>query len=190
VKIGTSAENDPEQAHDPARQLDADVAVGRRRLLRGGLSAAPVIMTLASGPVSAGLCQTASAFGSLHPSGTKTSLSCGGLSPSTWAMTDYRYWPLDANSLFSTHFAPPLGDTNAKLKQVIDPSKGYDAVARNCVAALLNASGAQPRTPPSILSATKAKEIWSTYKGKGFEPTAGIQWTSAQIVTWITTTYS
>jgi hypothetical protein len=182
-----STETDRE---DLAR-AQAALASGRRRLLRGGLGAAPVIMTFASGPVSAGLCKTGSAYGSLHPSGTRTSMTCGGKSPSLWTTTSSGHWPINSNALFSSYFGPALSGSNVTLKKVVDPSNGYDPVARNCVAALLNASSGPPLTPASILSVAKAKEIWSSYATKGyFEPTAGIRWNSAKIVDWITTTYS
>jgi len=185
------AERDPADLAAAARD-DGTIAYGRRRLLRGGLSAAPIIATLASGPVSAGLCTTGSAYGSLNPSGTRTSLTCGGRSPAVWTgSTAPGQWPISGNTLFSACFSPALSDSTLKLKAVLDPSKGYDAVARNCVAALLNASTSPPLTPASILGVAYAKAVWSSYRRKGyFEPTAGIRWNGAQIVDWITTTYS
>ena len=98
-------------------------------------------------------------------------------------------WPIAANTLFSACFMPALADTTLKIKAVLDPNHSYDPVACNLIAALLNASAGM--TPPSILDATKAKSIWSSYATKGyFEPTAGIQWHGADIVAWIKTTYS
>jgi len=178
---------------DPAARggdTEGTVALGRRRLLRAGLSAAPIIATLASGPVSAGLCTTGSAYGSLHPSGTRTSLTCSGRSPATWSGIAPGQWPINANTLFSGCFSPALADATCKLKTVIDTSNSYDLVACHCVAALLNASTSPPLTPASILSAAYVKAVWSSYASKGyFEPTAGIQWNGAQIVEWIKTTY-
>ena len=175
-----------------ARDLERSVALGRRRLLRGGLGAAPILATLASGPVSAGLCTTGSAFASLNASGTQTSQTCGGRSPATWmASGGSGGWPINGNTLFSACFSPAMSDSTLKIKTVLDPSKGYDPVACNCVAALLNASASPPLTPASILGAAYVKAIWSSYKNKGyFEPTAGIQWKAGDIVDWITTTYS
>ena len=173
-------------------ELNAAVGLGRRRLLRGGLGAAPIIATLASSPVSAGVCTTASAYGSLNPSGTRTSSTCGGRSPATWMQSGAGTWPINGNTaLFSAYFSPALSDATLKLKAVIDPANTYDPVACNCVAALLNASNIPPLTPSSILGVTYVKMVWSSYATKGyFEPTAGIQWNAAQIVDWITTTYS
>ena len=179
---------------DPAahgRDIEGTIALGRRRLLRGGLGAAPIIATLASGPVSAGLCTTGSAYGSLHPSGRRTSLTCSGLSPSSWTAMAPGQWPISASTLFSGCFSPALADATCKLKTVVDPSKPYDPVACHCVAALLNASTSPPLTPASILSAAYVKAVWSSYASKGyFEPTAGIQWNGGQIVDWIKTTYT
>jgi len=164
---------------------------GRRRLLRGGLSVAPVLMTLASGRVSAGLCTTGSAFLSLHASGKQPSITCAGYSPSVWNNTAEGKWPLKQNTLFETYFAPALAGTNVSLKDVLDPNKNYDPVAQNCVAALLNASTSPPLTPATILGVGYIKEIWYSYRTKTyFEPTAGIPWYSADIIKWIATTYS
>jgi hypothetical protein len=186
-----SANNGREQRTAPDSLSSAAVTVSRRRLLRRGLAAAPVIMTLASPPVSAGLCTTCSAFGSMHPSGKQASVTCGGRTPAIWSSTPSGHWPISPNNPFKNYFSPALADTNVSLKDVINPSKGYDPVARNCVASLLNASTSPPLTPATILSAGYAKAIWSAYATKGyFEPTAGIQWNSAKIVDWIATTYS
>jgi hypothetical protein len=186
-----SVNTDREEPAKSDRGMLPAVALGRRRLLRGGLSAAPVIMTLASGPVSAGLCTTGSAYGSLNPSGARSSVACGGRTPAAWAGTPHGQWPIDANAVFKTYFSPALTGANVKLKAVVDQHYGYDPVARNCVAALLNASMSPALTPAEILGVARAKAIWSSYATKGyFEPTAGIQWNSAKIIDWMTTTYS
>jgi hypothetical protein len=186
-----SAKIDREKPAALDRPNPAAIALGRRRLLRGGLGAAPVILTLSSAPVSAGLCTTGSAFGSMHPSGHQASITCGGRTPSAWNSTPHGHWPISPNALFQTYFAPALAGTNVSLKNVLDPTKGYDAVAQHCVAALLNASTSPPLTPPAVLGVAYAKAIWSSYATKGyFEPTAGIQWNAAKIDDWIATTYS
>ena len=100
-------------------------------------------------------------------------------------------WPINANALFSAYFSPALSDGTAKLRTVVDPTKGYDLVACNCVAALLNASTSPPLTPASILGVGYVKSVWSSYASKGFfEPTAGVQWNGVKIVEWIKTTYT
>jgi hypothetical protein len=170
------------------------VSPSRRRLLRGGLGAAPVLMTLASRPVGATVCTTGSAFASLQPSGTLQTTQCTGHSPSYWTAcsspgTDWK--PIKPQTKFSALFTPALSDSNVTLKKVVDASLGYNVVARHCVAALLNASKSPPLTPPSILSAAMVKAVWTSYATHGYyEPTAGIQWTDTKIVDWITTTYA
>ena len=186
-----STDTDRQEPVGPDRPSGGGVATGRRRLLRGGLSATPVIMTLASGRVSAGLCTTGSAYGSLNASGKQLSIVCSGRSPETWITTPGGHWPLNTSTLFQACFTPALVGTNISLKDVIDPAKGYDPVARHCVAALLNASTSPPLTPPAILGVTYAKAIWTSYGSKGFfEPTAGVQWLSLTIVDFIKTTYA
>jgi hypothetical protein len=190
VTIGMSAESERDHTPESERQIQATVLLARRRLLRGGLSAAPVIMTLASGPVSAGMCQTASAYGSMHPSGTRTSAMCAGLSPALWAAVNgSSYGPFPTNTSFAPPYFTPALANSPSFKKVIDPNNGFDPVACNCLAAFLNASTG--RTPASILSAATAQAIWTSYKNNGFfEPTAGIHWYGPDIVRWITTTYS
>ena len=65
----------------------------RRRLLQGGLSTGPVLMTVASRPVlGQTACQSPSAFLSAPTSGTRTLQVCSGLTPDQWkAIPDQ--WP-------------------------------------------------------------------------------------------------
>lgn len=177
--------------HDPGPLADAARKQARRRLLLGATRGAPVLMTLASGPVSAALCTTGSTHGSIRPSGKQATTSCAGRSAEVWDTIKNRDWPVAASTLFKDVFTPALSGNNVTLNKVIDPTKSFDTVARNCVAALLNASTAPPLTPASILSAGLAKTIWTSYATKGYyEPTAGVRWDAPQVVEWIKTTYS
>jgi hypothetical protein len=57
----------------------------RRRLLRGGLAATPVLMTIASRPVlGSTVCQAASVTTSVQPSGNRPVTICSGLTPEQW----------------------------------------------------------------------------------------------------------
>jgi len=194
LSTGTSSKSDHEDSAELGRPGRATVILGRRRLLRGGLSAAPVIMTLASSRVSAGGCQTASAYGSLSPSGTRTSATtCGGRSPEVWATINNSYGPFATNTPFSACLKPTLANDPSIKKVITDPNGTYDPVARHCLAAFLNASMTPvPLTPASILSVAKVQAIWTSYVNNGgvFEPTAGIKWDGPKIVAWIKTTYS
>lgn len=186
-----SARTDHDDSSALARKGGAADALARRRLLLGGARAAPVLMTLVSGPVSASLCTTGSIWGSMRPSGKQATTSCAGRSPDAWNAIKNKEWPsaAPASALFKDVFSPALNPGDVTLNKVVDPSKSFDTVARYVVAAYVNAAAAL--TPPEILNGAKAKEIWTSYKTKGFyEPTAGVRWDSAQIIAWIQTTFA
>lgn len=185
-----TVELDSAEAPNP-RNAPGVIGLGRRRLLRGGLGAAPVLMSLASGPVGAAACIQASAFASLHASGKQPNLPCDGLNTATWFLAPESQWPLRSDSKFSQPFSPSLTDTKATLRQVVNPNGGYDPVARQLVAALLNTSANPPLTPASILTPATVKSIWTSYASRGYyEPTAGVRWTGTRIVEWILTTFA
>jgi hypothetical protein len=77
-------------------QTAASATDSRRRLLRGGLASAPVLLTFVNRPVMAATCQTASVFGSASLSRPDLKLlpPCEGVGPQRWsadgAATD---WP-------------------------------------------------------------------------------------------------
>lgn len=175
----------------------AAVTLGRRRLLRGSLGAAPVLMTLISGPVSAKLCIAGSAFASLHASGKQATLTCNGRSPADWtAFTGT--WPINRNTQFNTIFGSQLG-TNIKFDTLLALTN-YSAdprleVAQHLAAAHLNAAPTSTFNTAIVLSQVIAREIWTQYaanaSGLGtYRPTAAIEWNKTQIITWIKTTYA
>jgi hypothetical protein len=161
----------------------------RRRLLQGGLAAAPVVLSVSSRPVMAatGACSTASAFGSINASRPNKVTSCGGCKPDYWKNTlNYSLWPaghcataktvstdkLYFNEVFASS---PYPSTTTLLQVLQTTGTGQDAVARHCVAAVLNA--AKGLTPATVLSAQVAKDVWASYRARGYyEPTAGIKW--------------
>jgi len=66
----------------------------RRRLLRGGLAAAPALLTLVNGSVMAQACSTASAHGSAGSQHNRAQLRCTGASPGTWSReSSVNDWP-------------------------------------------------------------------------------------------------
>lgn len=190
-----TAGSEPVKIVEPDRAGVAALGSGRRRLLRGGLGAAPVLMTLVSGPVSAALCTTGSAFGSLHPSGKQPGINCAGRSPEAWSGSAAGQWPLPQNDLFSSKFTPAL-NPDIRFKNLLELTTFSidQEVARHVVAAYFNAS-APASTTASVLSTATAVAIWASYAGKGgglvgwYEPTAGIKWFAADIIKWIKTTY-
>lgn len=83
------------------------------------------------------------------------------------------------NAVFCATGAPSPFHDSVTLLQVLQASGGGTiGVARNCVAALLNARSG--KTPASILTADDIiSRIWYEYMSKGFfEPVAGVRWYS------------
>jgi hypothetical protein len=66
-------------------------SMGRRHLLRGAAGAAPVMLSLTSRPVIAGMCTTTSAAASMHMSGSTSGTSCFGRTPGYWK--NHSSWP-------------------------------------------------------------------------------------------------
>jgi hypothetical protein len=173
--------------------------VARRRLLRGGLGVAPVLMTVASRPVMAGMCESASAHTSLSGSRVATlAAACSGRLPAYWISRATSGYLMDTSGggssglnviTFGSVFGL-TGDYDDKtLLKVLEGhlSTGDEVLAAYLVAALLNAK--EGWTPESVLDEERVKEIWSDYsKNMHFEPTAGVEWDSVQIVDWLKTT--
>jgi hypothetical protein len=101
----------PDAVGDARHRADS-----RRCMLRRSLSlASPVVLTLASAPVSAGLCMSASAFVSTNPLMSRQprgAQACQGKDPTYWA-TNASYWPFGVKP--SDKFHVLLGT------QVMDP---------------------------------------------------------------------
>jgi len=176
----------------------AEKAAGRRRLLKLGAGMTPVLMAFASR--SAFACHSAapSAFGSVCNSRPELLQSSNGRSPGYWKNhTGPNYWPAPyysdkittkkGQSIPATTFksvfcgsgaSSPFSSNTTLLEVLESGGGGSKAVARACVAALLNAaSGA---TPSGILSVDDViNRIWYEYASKGYyEPIAGIKWYS------------
>lgn len=190
-----AAEADPKRGASSIPGTAEPASAGRRFLLRGGLGAAPVLMTLASEPVAATtsvVCKTASAFTSITTSGrTGTTIYCSGRSPESWASTlpsgsDWvTYKP---STKFLSVFASTIqiSDANVMFGSVLTAGP---ELARHCIAAVLNAAAGL--VPSSILSVATAKSIWVSIGGGGYyEPTAGVNWYAPDAIAWIKSTYS
>ena len=172
----------------PAQEADSiRIAVGRRRLLRGGLGAVPVVLTIASPSVMAtgggSVCTPASSFASINTSRPDRTFGCSGRTPGYWKQSQHHAnWPTpfvatgnDATK-FNDVFGSAYGYPGKTLLDVLGLQGGdRNAVARHIVAALLNA--AKNWTSPEVLSVTTVKLVWLSFTQKGYyEPTAGIQW--------------
>jgi hypothetical protein len=144
----------------------------RRRLLRRSLGvAAPVVLTLGSAPVSAGLCVTASAFvsaatfASRQPKGVVQQL-CNGLSPTAWA--ESMSWPTGVDRKTAT-FKDTLGGTpisgflpDVKLADVLQQPTTLEA---HVAAVWLSAySGAMA---PPFEDGDAVKAVWANIRLNG-----------------------
>jgi hypothetical protein len=156
--------------------------LSRRRLLRGGIAAAPVILTVAPGSVLAGSsCTSASAFASLNASRTTSLAVCSGHTPSWWC-ANTGSWPTSSYTPgtkfqdcgFATH-SSFLGTTTLLNVLKFTETSGHKCVAKHIVAALLNAkTGA---TPAAVLNEAKVKAVWNEFAPNSyFVPTAGVKW--------------
>lgn len=173
---------------DDGAQVRATGRLSRRKLLRAGLGASPVVLTVASKPVMAttGRCTSASAFGSINASRPSMLEYCGGCKPEYWRnSTCYAQWPngyypvssvFTPATLFDNCFGAFGGYYGKSLLWVMQTTNsGKDEVARHCAAALLN--GVKGLTPSNVLSAQRVREVWYSYVRRGYyEPTAGVRW--------------
>jgi hypothetical protein len=180
----------PDPLHDPAELACAPDAVraGRRRLLRGGLASAPVLLSLTSRPVTATTCTTASMHASVNMSRPDRMYACGGKRPGWWK-DNTSQWPAQYRP---SSTSGPAGQPATRFDDVFGASGGYpgqtflqvlsmnattgrDGLARHCVAAVLNANAGL--TPADVLSEVTTKNIWASFVSRGYyEPTAGIKW--------------
>lgn len=190
----------PPPSPDSMPVAGPDPKVSRRRLLQGGLAAGPVLLTLVSRPVLAQQCQSPSAFCSGNASvAAGAGPICAGRTPGYWKQPQWfgswrpPYYPTTVGgqgghqaTLFNTVFTPHY--SGQTLLDVLGMGGGPpNDVARHVVAALLNAAAGL--TP--VLTVAAVKGIWSEYITKGyFEPTAGVQWGDAQIVSYLESTMS
>lgn len=157
--------------------------IARRRLLRGGAAAAPVVLTLTSHPVMAGTgtCTAASSFASINTSRVHAGSSCTGKTPDWWKNpSNYVYWPTSKytkTTLFQNCLASYSACYNKTLLEVLSmpDTSGNNCAAKYMVAALLNA--ATGRTP-GVMDENTTKTIWSKFVTGSFKytPTAGITW--------------
>lgn len=149
---------------------------GRRRLLRAGLSAAPVVMTVISGPVLAqAQCQSPSGFTSANTSGHQGA-TCSGRTPGYWRQSQHfnawvAYYPVLEGGHNATLFCDVFPDCSVysgkTLLQVLETGGGPpDDVGRHIVAALLNWSSGY--NPPSLLDLPTILDIWHQYITLGF----------------------
>jgi hypothetical protein len=180
----------PPSSPDSASVSDPNLKATRRRLLQGGLAAAPVLMTLASRPVLAQTCTTPSGYVSANASRPGGS-SCSGYGPSHWY--GQINWPstYKPNDNFKKYFSPDLTLPNVsgatKLIDVVNPAQTTNVVARYLVAALLNTG--PPVLTPVLSTAAAVTGMWSEFAQAGsYSPSSGAFWSADELIDYLQTT--
>jgi len=179
--------NKPEQRDSADR-----VALGRRRLLHGGLAAGPVLLTLVSRPVlgQGAHCTTPSGFVSLNASNAGRGEVCTGLTASVWVHLPQSQWSPFVKegtnaTLFNAVFQPYTPYNGKTLLDVLGLTGGINDVAKVLVAALLNANAGKTPT----LGIQTIKDIWAEFSSTGsFSPSAGASWNEAELLDYLSTT--
>lgn len=172
-----------------AEAATESVSEARRRLLvKGGMAAGPVILTLTSRPVLGGLnpgecispSQTLS--GALSHKGAKVG-ECNGRSPGYWKNCHSSEWPIPTNTAFHSVFA--VGATagtrffntdgsQMTMLQVLNAGGTTDTsmVAFHCIGAYLNIL--KGLISPKALTAEKVVALWREWALTGkYVPFAG-----------------
>ncbi len=205
-----------ENQSSPATPSHADQTVGvpltRRSLLRRSLRVVPpAVATLASAPVSAGICLNATGFvsgptfASRHPNMGE---NCPGQSPLTWA-ADATVWPakffnqngqekdlkkgglegLGDGTKFNAVFTSNLS-TKKSLRVVLN---GYGTVASmDTIAAAVTALWLNAMTSKTggVFTVADAKAIWeNVVANNGYKPPSGPTWTLQQTQDWLGLTW-
>jgi hypothetical protein len=164
----------------------------RRRLLKGGAAAAPVLMTVVSRSAlgQGGICATPSAFTSINSSRPSQRIaSCSGRWPEFWQRNPDE-WPAGFET--TTRYHSPttgLGGTffgDSTLMQVFEGSGGGQVMlGRHILAGLFNArAGLTPLIPEFTV-----RNMWNEFVARGyFEPTAGVRWYPDEIILYIRST--
>lgn len=208
-----SAENQGSSTAPSHGSDAAGVPLSRRSLLRRSLRIVPpAVATLASAPVSAGICLNPTGFvsgptfASRHPN---MGDNCAGLSPSAWA-ADAAAWPakfVNLNgqqknlnkgglsgsgdgTMFSKVFSPGLA-TDKSLRVVLN---GYAAVATmDTIAAAIVALWLNAMTSKTggVFTVNDAKAIWANIvANSGYKPNpTGPTWTLQQTQDWLGLTW-
>jgi hypothetical protein len=179
--------------HLPPNKTPATTPIDpTRRKLGLGLGAS-AIFTLASRPVLAGQCTTASAAASGNLSQHGPVISCTGKTVATWAAADGTTYP-DGNPIFNTVFTNGTNATwgTEELKAVLNTSDNGNTgakpnpVSAAFAAALLNIRGGF--VPNTILTEMQLVGMWTDWVADGiFEPKASASWDANEIVAYLQT---
>jgi hypothetical protein len=183
----TDSRKDPGNAGQPPQGGDVRNR-GRRRLLQAGVSAAPVVMTLASRPVWAIECRTPSGFVSGFASAALTAQCAGGL-PHYWMKHNYWPPPLVREGAGATRFRDiftPALTGNPPLLAVLGNTNTLQSYI---VAAYLN--NAKGLVPELVLPRTTIEAMWTQVNnngGFGLGIPGPTLWNAAQVIDYLKST--
>lgn len=190
------------ETHVPsvAKSKDTRVRLDRRALLRAGAGASPVLLTLASNPVSAAnSCVVASSFVSVATfksrNPTVTSVNCATRTAEDWRNACMANAQLAcAQPLVSATFGATTSSYNGKtLRQVLCDAGGISTsselgVLQHLIALNLSVTQGFMRMSAGNVSPAYLGTIWRNYKNNGNQyklPSSTITWSSSQLVSWL-----
>lgn len=206
-----SAENQGSSTTPSHGNEAAGVPLSRRNLLRRSLRVVPpAVATLASAPVSAGICLNPTGFisgptfASRHPNMGE---NCAGQSPSTW-VTNVSDWPkkfggqsnqqdlipgdlegLGSGTKFNLIFNPDL--TEDKSLRVVLNGYGTNATMGTIAAAIV-ALWLNVRTnrDGGVFTVADVRAYWQNISNNGgYKPPSGPTWTLQQTQDWLGLTW-
>jgi len=180
---------DEQQVGQEAVHQQGLVNESRRRFGKSGLAATGVLATLASRPVlGCDVCKSPSGFLSGNLSRNDKPQVCAGRSPGYWK--NKTSWPIPNRSTvkFSSVFTCKSGSpykTVTMLTLLSPQSYDKNNLGMHLVAAYLNVK--QGWSP--FLTVERLNSMFTELQSKGyFTPTAGVKWTAAQVVDYLSRT--
>ncbi|MFN7725233.1 MAG: hypothetical protein ACK5QH_09200 [Rubrivivax sp.] len=184
----------------PAPAEGTPSVLSRRRLLRAGAAATPVVLTLASTPVAAttGTCTVASSFVSaatFKSRNPNASAQC-----TTWGCEAWKSQCTNGSTTFNSTLdstvAAFFGTTNSNLdsrtiRSILNDAGGIVTsgdmgVLQHLSALRLGLTYAKITSPGNVTN-TYVKGVWTNYRSNGgvyILSGSGINWSSADVVTW------
>jgi hypothetical protein len=197
MKDKTERETPNSQGSVPVDRF-GKVLPSRRRLLTGGLAAAPILASIESRNALAVACLTPSGNLSGNVSTGAQAGTCVGISTQAWDQAPAGNWPNGSdtqNIRFHDIFAigPNADFGNDKLKKIVGESAPSNGEARSLaayiVAAYLNVLKGWVMLPgldqAALINLLKA--IWSDYATYGaYKVNSTVSWSASQIITYLT----
>lgn len=199
------SDHTPNTQDTPPEVSQGDSIDHSRRKLTGAALGVSAIFTLASRPVLAQQCMTASSVASGNLSSPGTLVPCVGLTPAQWVALaqvtnpenpndpDNNGFP-GGNVRFHTVFKSGIEENwgpDTRLYQVMLLTASFmgttiqtNPITKEFAAALLNIRG--KHIPDTILSENDLIGMWNEWMDKGvYAPRAGATWDTAQIVVYL-----